>query len=96
MNNGISASKHLDTVADAWTRAEPKYNVNIQIEAIQSNDELVPFVETSSHICDAVRKTWILTQRNFLNYERNLLAFGIRSLCSSYLSFPLAYLPPLL
>jgi hypothetical protein len=28
---------------------------------------------------DGVRKTWILTQRNFLNYARNPVAFGILS-----------------
>jgi hypothetical protein len=80
INNGVSASKHLDTVANAWIKAEPKYNVNPQIEPIRKNDAVSPFVGATSHVGDAIQKTWILTQRNFLNYGRNLLAFGIRSL----------------
>ena len=86
----ISSSDHLNSIAGAWVEAEKRYNVNARDEQIQNDANVIPFVGSRTTMVDGVRKTWILTQRNFLNYVRNPLAFGIRS---EHFLFPPILLP---
>jgi hypothetical protein len=78
-DSGVSAAEHLDKLAAAWVELEPQYNIDINGGLRRSSVSDVTVVEPNSRSRDNAYKTLILTRRNFLNYVRNLLAFGIRS-----------------
>ena len=84
--SNLSSSEHLNKIADAWVKAEDRYNANAGDDIIRSDAIVTPLRGSTMTMVDDVRKTWILTQRNFLNYIRNPLAYGIR--CTPF-SFPL-------
>jgi hypothetical protein len=75
-SEGTSTSR-VDRLAADWKRLEPRFGI-LPSESSTSSakiEEVLPVVSTR----DSFRKTVILTERNFLNYIRNILAFGIRS-----------------
>ncbi|KZP14385.1 P-loop containing nucleoside triphosphate hydrolase protein [Athelia psychrophila] len=73
---GVTPSEYLDNMAALWKKFASKYGV----DADQNNGYEAGAISGGPmpRYHDHLRKTIILTQRNFLNYTRNLLAFGIR------------------
>jgi hypothetical protein len=75
-DTNIPASTHLDNIAASWAKFESRYNPPKQGDQPATSD-IILIKPLKSR--DVIFKTLILTQRNFINYVRNLLAFGIRS-----------------
>jgi hypothetical protein len=87
-----SSSEHLAGIAAAWVDVEAKYNdddadadaedgggVDGEVGARVGSGMTMG---VAAGMADGWRKTGILTRRNFLNYTRNPVAFGIRSTSS--------------
>lgn len=79
--NETDQGAHLDEIVARWAELENKYNPSRDELCSHSFDSTFPSTHSVFSLID---KTFVLTQRNFFNYARNLLAFGIRS--KSYLS----------
>jgi hypothetical protein len=76
-SEGVLSSR-LDQLAADWERLALRYSVPLEESpstSLVKISEVLPVVSTQ----DSFRKTLILTERNFWNYIRNILAFGIRS-----------------
>jgi hypothetical protein len=84
-DSDISASAHLDQLFATWEKAKSKYDPARLDELIAHTPPKPTLFSSSPAIVDGFYKTLILSERNFLNYSRNLLAFGIRSM---HLLFP--------
>lgn len=71
---GPSAQEHLDTLARLWrSKTEGLSRLNQQQTSDNSAASTV-----SEGFRSTTHKTGVLIERNFTNYRRNLLAFGIR------------------
>lgn len=81
IENDITSSAHLDNIASAWITHQSRYNITPDNNQYHTSDIIL--VKKVSESRDAMRKAIILTQRNFVNYVRNLLGFGIRSKVAS-------------
>ncbi|KAE8258035.1 hypothetical protein A4X13_0g1947 [Tilletia indica] len=73
----------LDDFAEAYTRHEEQQASQNSSDGILVNHAAKPKGKESSWMSALVNHTVILTHRNFVNYRRNLLAYGIR--CGMYL-----------
>lgn len=69
----ISASKHISKLHDLWVQHGDRPAESGSTGGLLMDDGRVDSLRANLH------KTWILLQRNFLNYRRNVLSFGIRS-----------------
>lgn len=75
--SSLSSSAHLDKLSAAWVSNMPKYYIHTSPTHGHTLDVLP--INSTSVFLSGLRKTLIITERNLLNYVRNLLAFGIRS-----------------
>lgn len=76
---GLSAEEHLDDLALRWQEHERSKDALGQHSSFDNlSHEGKKNSTVSRKVNEGFRKTWILTDRNFKNYTRNLLAFGIR------------------
>ncbi|KAF8495061.1 P-loop containing nucleoside triphosphate hydrolase protein [Gautieria morchelliformis] len=74
--NTLSPAAHLDKLAAAWLTNKPNYPAPASVGHGDISD--VFHGQSTLEFVSSLRKTLILTERNFLNYTRNILAFGIR------------------
>lgn len=92
-----AGQRHVDELAASWLEHESKFNADIKntTEKEYDFDAVEPYLRKQSFgrqgfIRNALQ-TWILMERNMINYSRNLLAYGVRlgmySECSSWLCF---------
>ena len=71
---GPTASEHLEMVAQNWI-AQSSQAAPLDHTFNSSTNEK----KSSHNFSSALYKTGVLIERNFTNYRRNLLAYGIRS-----------------
>lgn len=63
---------------DAWARAWKEHGKTDEPGHIAVSPTL-PHPSSKPNFAETLSKTYILTERNFLNYSRNLLAYGVRA-----------------
>ena len=81
IRNTEEVAGHVQRLEDSWTQYAARYPGVHQLEAASKNEDSPSFTRKGQYVQGfkvGLSRTWYLIVRNWINYSRNLLAYGVR------------------
>lgn len=81
LRDADEASAHISRLAQAWAAYAARNPDLHEIESIVKDENTLSFKQKNRYVQGlkiGLNRTWYLIQRNWINYSRNLLAYGVR------------------
>jgi hypothetical protein len=78
IQDAVEAGKRIDNLVKAWVRSQASLDTAYGKSEMALDEKMDGGGGKGGWLRVAVKNTWVLMEKNALNYRRNLLAYGVR------------------